>query len=65
MPQAPFDPEATTHRELMESRSSQFIKLDQRAAKGEPMTREERHLMAEYSKVARGVGPVAVDTEPY
>jgi len=56
MPQAPFNPEATNREELMSSRTPAFIQVDIRAAKGEHLTREERQLMDEYSRLSREVG---------
>lgn len=61
----PFDPEAKTRRELMDSRSAPFIALDARAAKGHlatpPLTREERALVQQFADVSREVARREID----
>jgi hypothetical protein len=54
--QAPFNADATNRQELMSSRTPRFIEIDIRAAKGERLTREERQLVEEFSKLSREVG---------
>ena len=64
----PFNPEATTRAELMESRSPQFIAIDSRAAKGHyatpPVTREEHALSRQFLALLRYVdGGEPVETD--
>jgi hypothetical protein len=63
MPQAPFNAEATNRDELMSSRSQRFIEIDIRAAKGERLTREERQLVDQFSKLSREVGRFEMDAD--
>ena len=65
MPTQPFNPNATTRQELMDSRSSQFIAIDSRAAKGQlaepPLTSEERALVAQFAALNRDLSRREID----
>jgi hypothetical protein len=63
MPQAPFNAEATNRDELMSSRTASWIEVEIRAAKGQPLTREERKLMDQYSLLSREVGRFEPDMD--
>ena len=65
MPMQPFNPEAKTRAELMESRSRQFIALDARATKGQLanplLTREERELVKQFDEINRDLSRKEID----
>jgi len=64
----PYNAEATTRAELMESRSRQFIAIDVRAAKGQlatpPLTRQEHDLVRQFLALLRQVdGGEPIETD--
>ncbi len=68
MARQPFDPNAKTRQELIDSRSQQFIAIDARAAKGHyatpPVTREEHALVRQFLALLRQVdGGEPVETD--
>lgn len=63
----PFNPDAESRRELMESRSRAFINVEIRAAKGDladpPLTHPERALMRDYIELTKRFPQVEIDSD--